>query len=56
VEILSTQGQVLTADRFSAPEGDFQRDYQVAEWPQGFYVVKVRSDFGTTIQKVVKLR
>jgi hypothetical protein len=56
VEILSTQGQVLSTDRFSAPAGDFQRDYPVADWPQGFYVVKLRSEFGMTIQKVIKLR
>jgi hypothetical protein len=56
VEILSPQGQLLTAERFSAPAGDLQRDYQVSEWPQGFYVVKVRSAFGTTIRKIVKLR
>ncbi|HMJ69674.1 MAG TPA: T9SS type A sorting domain-containing protein [Cyclobacteriaceae bacterium] len=56
VEIISTQGQVLSADRFSAPAGEFQRDYEVGSWPPGFYVVKLRSDFGTSIQKVIKAK
>jgi hypothetical protein len=54
VEIVSAHGQMLSTDRFSAPAGEFQRDYAVDSWAPGFYVVKVRSDFGTSIQKVIK--
>lgn len=56
VEILSVQGQVLTAEQFSAPKGEFRRAYETADWAEGFYVVRVRSDFGTTVQKIIKLR
>lgn len=56
VEIFTTQGQLLSNDRFSAPSGDFQRDYEVNNWPDGFYLVRVSSDFGTTVKKLIKLR
>jgi len=54
VEFLSTQGQLLSSDRFSAPSGDFQRDYDV-NWSPGFYLVRVQSQFGTTVKKIIKL-
>jgi hypothetical protein len=56
VEILSSQGQPLAAERFSASAGELNRRYEVAAWPEGFYVVKVRTDFGTVIRKIIKLR
>jgi hypothetical protein len=55
VEFLTTQGQILSNDRFSAPPGDFQRDYEVNDWPNGFYLVRVRSEFGTAVKKIIKL-
>lgn len=55
VEIFSTQGQVLTSERFSAPAGDVSRSIEVSSWPAGFYVVRVRSEFGTAVKKIIKL-
>lgn len=56
VEILSMQGQTLLIDHFSAPEGPTRREYETTSWAQGFYVVRVRSDLGTSIRKIIKLR
>ncbi|HZY80540.1 MAG TPA: T9SS type A sorting domain-containing protein [Cyclobacteriaceae bacterium] len=55
VEILSTQGQLLSSDHFSAPSGDVNRTYDAASWPAGFYIVRVHSDYGTVTQKIIKL-
>jgi hypothetical protein len=55
VEILTMQGQLLSSERFSAPSGESEREYQASNWANGFYVVKVRSDFGTAIKKIIKL-
>lgn len=54
VEILTTQGKVVSNDRFSAPSGDFERDYQ-ANWAEGFYIVRIQSDYGTAVKKIIKL-
>lgn len=56
VEILSSQGLTLVQDQFSASAGDVAREYAVADWADGLYVVRVRSEFGTTVRKVVKVR
>ena len=56
VEFLTMQGQLLSSDRFSAPSGDFQRQYSVDNWPDGFYIVRVSSDFGTSVRKLIKVR
>ena len=54
VEFLSTHGQLISSDQFSAPSGDFEKDYQLNDWPDGFYVLRVSSDFGTTVRKIIK--
>lgn len=56
VEILATHGQTVLTDRFSAPAGEVSRIYDTSAWSPGFYIVRVRSDFGTTILKVIKVR
>jgi hypothetical protein len=56
VEILTLQGQQLSNEHFSAPSGDFQRDYDTNNWPDGFYLMKISSDFGTTVKKLIKSR
>ncbi|HEX8060711.1 MAG TPA: T9SS type A sorting domain-containing protein [Cyclobacteriaceae bacterium] len=56
VEIFSLHGQVLSRDQFSAPAGNFQREYDVSDWSDGVYFVKVKSLAGTSVMKLIKLR
>ncbi|MEI9919050.1 MAG: T9SS type A sorting domain-containing protein [Bacteroidota bacterium] len=56
VEILNTQGQVVSTDQFSSPSGDFQREYDASNWSNGLYLVKVKSVFGTSVTKLIKLK
>jgi hypothetical protein len=56
VEILDTEGRVISTDQFSAPPGDFQREYDVNTWSHGLYLVRVKSVFGTSVMKLIKLK
>lgn len=56
VEVLNSQGQTLVADQFSAIAGDQNREYAVSDWADGLYIVRVRSEFGTSVRKVLKVR
>jgi hypothetical protein len=56
VEILDMHGQLISSDQFSAPAGDFEREYDVSAWSSGLYLIKVRSDFGTSGAKLIKLK
>lgn len=56
VEFLTTQGQLLHSEQFSAPSGEFLRHYDVNDWPNGFYLLRVSSDFGTSVHKLIKSR
>jgi hypothetical protein len=55
VEILSTHGQRLSAEQFSAPAGTLNHALEMSQWPAGFYVVRVQSDFGIAVKKIIKI-
>ncbi len=55
VEFFTTDGRLVSNDRFSAPSGDFQRDYEVNDWATGVYVLRLRTEFGTVVKKIIKL-
>lgn len=56
VEIMTTQGQIVESATYAVQEGEFERQYATDAWSNGLYVVRVRSNFGSTVGKFVKVR
>jgi hypothetical protein len=53
VEILSLNGLLLYTESINSVKGDFNRTINISEYAKGIYLLKLTSDRGTSVRKVV---
>ncbi len=56
IQIVNAQGQAVLSEDARGLNGNFKRTYATAGWADGMYLVRLQTDRGQVVRKVVKIR
>lgn len=56
IQIVNAQGQSVLSEDARDLNGNFKRTYATAGWADGMYLVRLQTDRGQVVRKVVKIR
>jgi len=56
IQIVNAQGQAVLSEDVRDLNGSFKRTYATAGWADGMYLVRLQTDRGQVVRKVVKIR
>jgi Secretion system C-terminal sorting domain len=56
LSIISSQGVLMSSEKLWRAETMAEKEYNVANWAPGIYLIKVSSPYKTLVRKVVVLK